>query len=735
MTLLHAPRLSRLAFAATVLAVVPLVIGLFAVIQIGFVSREMRGETIVVGERLAALAATLRQEVESLPDLRLSGCTEAGRARTGAISIASIDARGYFVAVDDNSTWCGPSGVTPSVEPSAGALTGDAGISFHFTGDDSIARPTAALLSNANGQRLLAELDDRSVRALIPGSDETHTVWNKAFVPVGGAANTSTTDLSPWGRFELIHRVTEYPQQHLLLIQRVRLEDLRRAALASWPLLLISSGLLAVLVLFLEDRSIRDRSDPVRRLERAVRKRQFEPFVQPVVSLQSGECVGGEVLMRWMHPLRGIVSPAEFIAVAEETGLIDPMSEILMVKARERLAPLVQHDDQLRFAFNVTPHQLRNPAIRDTLDHMFDGVSLSRRHVVLELTERQFVDDRSRQSIARLHAAGYRLAIDDFGTGHSSLSSLEHLPLSRIKIDRSFVCTIDAATVNRPVLDAIIALAHDLRIPLIAEGVETQAQWDYLRDRQVEYAQGYLIARPMSIAAFQRWKDGRESSGPPERVARAARSTPALGAAIGVFGIGNSHQDERDRLWLSQIDHIGTLSRLQQTSGIEIRDRMYRLQRYPQCFVGSEAVDWISAKFGVTRSLAVRLGRRWIANGLIRHAADEHDFEDEYLFYQVVDDSSDTVSAGPTTALPPLDDVLAAMRHVDGVPLKTRQRHFVRYPPSFAGAEACDWLSARYGVSRAAAVWMGLQLMGRGALRHVFDDRPFADGPELFVFS
>jgi EAL domain-containing protein (putative c-di-GMP-specific phosphodiesterase class I) len=275
-----------------------------------------------------------------------------------------------------------------------------------------------------------------------------------------------------------------------------------------WPMLFPSLALAAALAALLIARlntRLAHRASPETRLRRAVRRRQFEPVVQPIVDAKTGRCLGAEVLMRWDHPVRGLVAPSEFIGQAEQTGLIIPMTQMLMRKARDRLSATLKEFPDLYFSFNVTVSQLADPGFPASLDRLFDEQSLPPRNVVLEMIERDAVDAGVSAGLKELRRRGYRIAIDDFGTGQSSLSVLAKIDCDRLKIDREFVRSIDEDAASRPVLDAIIDLARRLELPTIAEGVETQAQRAYLSAQGVSALQGYLIARPMPIAEFVIW--------------------------------------------------------------------------------------------------------------------------------------------------------------------------------------------------------------------------------------
>ncbi len=446
------------------------------------------------------------------------------------------------------------------------------------------------------------------------------------------------------------------------------------------------------------------------RIAKALRRRQFEPHVQPIVDLASGRCVGGEVLMRWHHPQRGVLAPSEFIEEAERTGLIVAMSDLVMVRAAQRLAQLARLQPELYFSFNITPQQLRQTGFAQRLGEIFNAETLPRAQVLLELTEREFVDQRTRRALESLHQAGWRIAIDDFGTGQSSLATLEQLPVDRIKIDRAFVRTIDGHTVTRPVLDAIIALSAQLGVRLIAEGVETQAQWDYLRQRGVACAQGYLFAKPLAIDAFARWLWHRSDAAGP---AAAGGATPAAP----VSPVDPLVMDApTQQLW----------QRLRTVGGLDVRTRLHGLRSYADCFVGREAVDWLVRHQRVGRAEAVRLGQRLLALGLIGHVLEEHDFKDGEYFYRLAG-AGDAPGAADSVA-----GLADTLRSADGPPWRDHARGPLMHRHCASGREIIGWIVDRHAVPRIMALQWAAQLMRQGALRHVFDDQPLRDDRTLY---
>ena len=477
---------------------------------------------------------------------------------------------------------------------------------------------------------------------------------------------------------------------------------LRSASVAASTASVLTLALVAVFW-----RSVVRRARLFHRIQRGLRKREFEPFVQPILDLRSGRCAGVEILMRWQHPHRGTLVPSEFIEEAERTGLIADMSELVMTRAAHRLAPIAREHSDLYFAFNLTPQQLAQPRLLTRLTEIFRADTIPHDRVLLEITEREFVDPVATDSLRALHAAGWRVAVDDFGTGHSSLAALEQLAIDRLKIDRAFVSTITDETVNRPVLEAIIQLADRLMLPAIAEGIETRAQLEYLAARGVQFGQGYLIGRPMSIVAFREWLS-RHNRGTPSGVASQAPTAAATDARPDKVA---------QRLW----------NAMRVPGGLDVRDRMFHLRTYPQCFVGREAVDWMAHHAGISRSEAVQQGRRLIALGLMTHVVDEHDFEDAELFYRL---ATPTDANLVTTSAP--QALRAQLLAADGGLLGTHTRGLVRHAGCATGAGLVRWIMSTQRVTRPTARQWSLQLMREGVIRHVYDDRPFTDDRTLF---
>jgi EAL domain-containing protein (putative c-di-GMP-specific phosphodiesterase class I) len=217
---------------------------------------------------------------------------------------------------------------------------------------------------------------------------------------------------------------------------------------------------------------------------------------QPQVELQSGRAIAAEALMRWTHPQRGSVPPGQFVPIAEQSDLIVSLGEWALRESCRQLSGW--KDPRLRVAVNVSPRQFRGPGFADAVSRALAEHGIEGRRLEIELTEGVLIEDRD-QAVAilqRLKDLGVQIAIDDFGTGYSSLSYLSGLPIDCLKIDRAFVIRIGKGRRDAAIVQAIISLAHSLGMRVLAEGVETAEQADFLRAHGCDEAQGYLFARP-----------------------------------------------------------------------------------------------------------------------------------------------------------------------------------------------------------------------------------------------
>jgi EAL domain-containing protein (putative c-di-GMP-specific phosphodiesterase class I) len=237
-------------------------------------------------------------------------------------------------------------------------------------------------------------------------------------------------------------------------------------------------------------------------LRQALANSEFELYFQGQYDANN-RLIGAETLLRWNHPERGVVAPGEFIHVAEQTGLIVPIGDWVLRSACEQLQ--LFHAD-LRLAVNVSPRQFSDPAFVDNLKRVLLETGADPRLLTLEITEGLAIGDigHSITTMNALKKLGIKFSVDDFGTGYSSLSYLHQLPIDELKIDQSFVRNISTSPENEVIVDTIIVMAQQLNLTIVAEGIETPEELNYLKLRQCDYFQGYHFARPEPFAQFYR---------------------------------------------------------------------------------------------------------------------------------------------------------------------------------------------------------------------------------------
>ena len=238
-------------------------------------------------------------------------------------------------------------------------------------------------------------------------------------------------------------------------------------------------------------------------LRQALANEQFCLYFQPILEASSGRVVEVEALVRWLHPEQGMIPPMRFIGVAEESGLIQPLGEWVFWAACRQLAEFNRLGiNDVKMGINLSAIQLRNGTLPILVRGALEALELRPADLVFEITE-SVAMQHPQETVAildLLHSMGVMLAIDDFGTGYSSLSYLKMFPIDHLKIDRSFVEEIGRDEGGEAICDATIALAHKLGLKLVAEGVETDEQFAYLRERDCDMLQGYLFSRPVPAA-------------------------------------------------------------------------------------------------------------------------------------------------------------------------------------------------------------------------------------------
>lgn len=252
------------------------------------------------------------------------------------------------------------------------------------------------------------------------------------------------------------------------------------------------------------DARVRENLEIESDLRQALAREEFEVHFQPVVESCTGAVAGAEALLRWRHPKRGMISPAEFIPVAEDNGTIHPIGEWVLEESLTQLKSWLETYPNFYLGINLSPKQLESPQFLTTFARILGVSGVPHDSVMLELTETYLMQDveRAARDLRRFAGLGVQIAIDDFGTGYSSLKYLQHLPITHLKIDRSFIHRVVRDERSRVLIEAIQLLADKLDLKVIAEGVETRAQADFLLATGCRWAQGFLYEKPMPEARF-----------------------------------------------------------------------------------------------------------------------------------------------------------------------------------------------------------------------------------------
>jgi len=243
-------------------------------------------------------------------------------------------------------------------------------------------------------------------------------------------------------------------------------------------------------------------------LRRAVERDEFRLVYQPQLCLRTGRVIGVEALLRWMSPTRGLLTPYHFIAALEEFGMIHDVGEWVMMTACEQVRRWHEMDfEPMRIGVNVSAQQFEDPMFVDKVRRALSETQLPPEFLELELTESSLMSDAALagELLREIRKVGVRIAIDDFGTGYSSLSYLHEFPLNALKIDKNFVQSVESLGRGGPISNMIIGLGQNLGLEVVAEGVETESQLEYMRQHGCDIAQGYLYSRPENEETLTPW--------------------------------------------------------------------------------------------------------------------------------------------------------------------------------------------------------------------------------------
>jgi EAL domain-containing protein (putative c-di-GMP-specific phosphodiesterase class I) len=280
--------------------------------------------------------------------------------------------------------------------------------------------------------------------------------------------------------------------------------SLQKMFRVAWAVILFLL-LISYLTAYFLYRYLNKNTAPQEVLRRAITRNEIVPFYQPVVNGKEGTLRGVEVLARWKHPQAGYISPASFIPVAEKSGLIVPLTRSLMTQVATNMNTIANKlPEGFHVGINFSASHIVAPTFVEECLKYKDSFSRRDLNLVIEVTEREplHVDEHLVRTLNVLHENGFAIALDDFGTGYSGLSYLYDLHIDYIKIDQSFVGRVTASEDSTRILDSVLELARKLSISIVAEGVETQEQLDYLSRNHIRFMQGYYFYKPMPIAGL-----------------------------------------------------------------------------------------------------------------------------------------------------------------------------------------------------------------------------------------
>jgi diguanylate cyclase (GGDEF)-like protein len=288
---------------------------------------------------------------------------------------------------------------------------------------------------------------------------------------------------------------------------------MRRAEVAMYVAKQSPEGAIEVFELAEEEKSSRQAA-LVRDLRAAIEGNSLTVYYQPKADLVSGKVIGVEALVRWEHALHGFVPPDEFVGLAEHAGLIGGLTKLVLRHALRQCRQWQDDGLAIHVAVNLSARSLRDPDLAESIQMFLDEASLDAKHLTLEITEGEYVQDGpiARKALRDLHDLGVKVSIDDFGTGYSSLSYLSRLTADEVKIDKSFITNVTTDDASAAIVRAVVELARELHLKVVAEGVEDIQTWQCLHAMGVDTVQGYFLSRPMSGDNISTWMWDRRRS-------------------------------------------------------------------------------------------------------------------------------------------------------------------------------------------------------------------------------
>jgi len=472
-----------------------------------------------LGQHTEQVIVDVRNMLEAFNNLQVDRCSEAHLSvmHKAAIAKPYIRAIGYWRAAQ---RLCGV-GFIQAVElkPSRADRIYDSGVIAWWPSSQTAVGGVPLFLMRygdhdiAIDPRMLLEpklVQDRQAGIWVEGLPMAITAGDNDIpsldsVPIGLTVDTNNNRLV--SRFSL---GTIFP------IDIVAVETIDRFWNRYAPTLVAATGLglvLAIIWIYIVLRYSRYRLSLSTELREAVGSGRVQAYYQPLIELSSGRCVGAEALARWIREDGEIVSPNIFIPLAEQSGLVPDITLAIVAATLHDLGKLLNEYPHLCININLAPEDLTSEAFSAALSHSLAAAGVAPTSIKLEITERTMIDTHaSRDVIRNFRLRGHQIAVDDFGTGYSSLAYLQTLELDTLKIDKCFVDAIGTEAVTNRVIGHVIEMARSLQLDIVAEGIESKHQGDWLIEQGVEYGQGYLYSGPLPCEEFQDYFHKHEES-------------------------------------------------------------------------------------------------------------------------------------------------------------------------------------------------------------------------------
>ncbi|WP_349975027.1 EAL domain-containing protein [Pseudomonas sp. WHRI 8519] len=458
-------------------------------------------------QRADQTIAMASDALRHVADSQLPACSPEGIEQMNLLVLNTLSVKSVGYA-EEEVLACSTSGVSRQPIPDAGEdFRTQNGVSVYLPGYTQSVAPEDDLLTLSYAAfHLLLDSGPLKDTSLEPGF---HLALG---TPMGRWLSSGSNDAFT-RLLSVIHDGDRSKLEQGFLYRRVSRGDwhvvvaLSREKLVSqlWLTLLVvlpPGVFLAVLGLRSVARRTLERLSPQAELKQAIRHGRIQAHYQPIIDLRSGQCRGAEALVRLQHPVSGWISPECFLPLAQEAGLIEAITDRMIMAICSDLGDYLRSDRSRHVSLNLTAADICNGRYLEVLGGAIAEAGVHAQQVWLEVTENDRLDlEPARLNLATSRLRQHLVALDDFGTGYSSLQYLQHLPVDLIKIDKGFVERIDQVD-DHPVLEHTIALAHEMGLAMVGEGIETERQLQFLQSRGVEFGQGWLFARPMAAAEF-----------------------------------------------------------------------------------------------------------------------------------------------------------------------------------------------------------------------------------------